>query len=141
MIEVSQVLECKQLRSQGASVRAISRQLGISRNTVRRYLRGEGSPGAYQMQSPRPRPVCDAIAERVRELLVAERREEAERLAAELSRDNARRQREEERVLRDALRRVRDHGPAGVPGAIVLADRDWHPGVLGIVASKIAVST
>ena len=73
MIEVSQVLECKQLRSQGASVRAISHQLGISRNTVRRYLRGEGSPGAYQMQSPRPRPVRDAIGERVCELLVAER--------------------------------------------------------------------
>ncbi len=72
------------------------------------------------------------------ELLVADRREEAERLAAELSRDNARRQREEERVLRDALRRVQDPGRDGIPRAIVLADRDWHPGVLGIVASKIA---
>jgi len=73
MIEVSQVLECKQLRSQGASVRAISRQLGISRNTVRRYLRGEGSPGRYQMTSPRPQPARERIGDRVRELLVGER--------------------------------------------------------------------
>lgn len=72
MIEVSQVLECKQLRGQGASIRAISRALGISRNTVRRYLRGEGLPGSYQMSTPRPQPVRDEIRARVRELLVTE---------------------------------------------------------------------
>ena len=73
MIEVSQVLECKQLHGRGASIRSISRKLGISRNTVRRYLRGEGLPGRYQMTSPRPQPTRDLIRDRVRELLATER--------------------------------------------------------------------
>jgi transposase len=72
MIEVSQVLECKQLLSQGASIRAISKKVGISRTTVRRYLRGEGSPGVYQMQNPRPQPTRDVIRAEVRELLETE---------------------------------------------------------------------
>lgn len=79
MIEVSQVLECKQLRSQGASIRSISKKMGISRNTVRRYLRGTGVPGRYQMKTPRRQPVRDAIRERVRDLLVAERDKETPR--------------------------------------------------------------
>jgi transposase len=79
MIEVSQILECKQLHARGASIRAISSQLGISRNTVRRHLRGEGTPGKYQMSSPRPQPSRDAIRERVRELLVAEREKQTPR--------------------------------------------------------------
>jgi transposase len=79
MIEVSQVLQCKQLRSQGASIRAISKETGISRNTVRRYLRGEAFPGTYAMKSPRPQPVRDAIRTRVRELLVSEREKETPR--------------------------------------------------------------
>jgi len=73
MIEVSQVLECKQLHGQGASIRSISKQVGISRNTVRRYLRGEGAAGKYQMTSPRSQPVRDEIRARVRGLLEAER--------------------------------------------------------------------
>ena len=73
MIEVSQVLECKQLRSQGASIRGISKEIGISRNTVRRYLRGEAIPGKYTMSKRRPQPVRDEIRERVCELLVKER--------------------------------------------------------------------
>jgi len=72
MIEVSQVLECKQLHGRGASIRSSSRQLGISRNTVRRYLRGEGIPGRYQMTSPRPQPTREVIRDRVVELLRAE---------------------------------------------------------------------
>ena len=39
-----------QLKGEGKSIRAIARTLGISRNTVRRYLRADGVPG------PRPRP-------------------------------------------------------------------------------------
>jgi transposase len=73
MIEVNQILKCKQLRSEGASIRRISETIEVSRNTVRRYLRGEGVPGTYQMNDPRPQPTRDAIRERVRELLVKER--------------------------------------------------------------------
>ncbi len=40
MLEVSQVLECKQLHARGRSIRAIAKELGVSRNTVRGYLRG-----------------------------------------------------------------------------------------------------
>ncbi len=72
MIEVNQVLECKQLHSRGVSIREISRRLGLSRNTVRRYLRGEGEAGAYRMQQPRPQPVQDRVRENIRDLLVAE---------------------------------------------------------------------
>lgn len=55
MIEVSQVQQCKQLDAQGASIRAIAAELGLSRNTVRRYLRG-AQPGRYQMKERRPQP-------------------------------------------------------------------------------------
>lgn len=79
MIEVSQVLECKQLHGQGMSIREISRKLEISRNTVRRYLRGEGLPGTYKMTSPRLQPARDAIRQRVRDLLEAEREKETPR--------------------------------------------------------------
>ncbi len=70
-------------------------------------------------------------------LLVATDEAEAFRIARELHLENGRRQREEERILREAesaLARERDDGPRG---AIVLADPSWHPGVLGIVASRL----
>jgi len=44
-----------------ASIRSISVKLGTSRNTVRRYLRGERLAGKYQMTSPRPQSVRDAL--------------------------------------------------------------------------------
>jgi len=53
MLEVSQVLKCKQLHAGGASIRAIARDLGVSRSTVRRYVRGEREPGEYRMKSQR----------------------------------------------------------------------------------------
>jgi single-stranded-DNA-specific exonuclease len=71
------------------------------------------------------------------EILVTGDRREAVRLAAELHADNARRQREEARILRCAEAALLSGPPPDGRNAIVLADPDWHPGVLGIVASKL----
>lgn len=72
MLEVSQVLQFKQLAGQGVPIREISRQLQVSRNTVRRYLRG-AEPGVYRQTKPRPQPATAPIRERVRALLEEER--------------------------------------------------------------------
>ena len=74
-------------------------------------------------------------ASRSAKVLVSDSREEAVRLARELNEDNARRQREEARILA----RVEQSLSAGgeIPPAIVLSDPAWNAGVLGIVASRI----
>ncbi|RKY17990.1 MAG: IS21 family transposase [Planctomycetota bacterium] len=72
MLEVSHVLKCKQLHAQGASIRAIARDLDISRNTVRRYVRGERQPGEYRQSGQRCQPARDKIRSEVEALLKAE---------------------------------------------------------------------
>jgi single-stranded-DNA-specific exonuclease len=72
------------------------------------------------------------------ELLVTGSAETAQRIASELHADNARRQREEDRMLREAEGALSPGPPPEELGAIVLADPGWHLGVLGIVASKLA---
>ncbi len=72
------------------------------------------------------------------DLLVTADEREAFRIAAELNVENSRRQREEERIARDAeAALLAGPGPSSL-GAIVLGDPGWHPGVLGIVASRLA---
>lgn len=79
MLEVDQVLECKQLHARGVSIREISSQLEIARNTVRRYVRGEAVPGHYRQQGRRARPVTDSVEGVVKDLLEAERSKETPR--------------------------------------------------------------
>jgi single-stranded-DNA-specific exonuclease len=74
-------------------------------------------------------------ASRSARILVSESREEAGRLARELNDDNARRQREEERILARVEAELSSGGD--LPPAIVLSDPAWNAGVLGIVASRI----
>ncbi len=54
MITFEMHMEIKILHKQGMSNRAIARKLGISRNTVRRYLRAQCEPVKY---TPRPAAV------------------------------------------------------------------------------------
>lgn len=56
------------VRAQGVPVRRVARELGISRNTVRRYL-DDTTPIGERRASPRPRPVQEAVAPRLRALL------------------------------------------------------------------------
>ncbi len=77
-------------------------------------------------------------ATRGSELLVTDDFGRALRIAEELHTDNAWRQREEERIMREAKAALESGEPLSSLSAIVLADAGWHPGILGIVASKIA---
>ncbi|CUQ68260.1 single-stranded-DNA-specific exonuclease RecJ [Candidatus Nitrospira inopinata] len=67
-------------------------------------------------------------------LLTTESEAEAKRLAEELDQLNRLRQRLESEIMRDATAAVE----AGeLPDAIVVASREWHMGVVGIVASRL----
>jgi len=52
MIKKEGCMEIKILHRQGVGIREIARQMGVSRNTVRKYLRGEPEPG-YAARPPR----------------------------------------------------------------------------------------
>jgi single-stranded-DNA-specific exonuclease len=66
--------------------------------------------------------------------LMCEDPEQAEELAAMLDDFNRERQAMEERTRREALEMMKDFADDPV---IVLGTRDWHPGVVGIVASRL----
>lgn len=55
MLTKEAVMEIKILSRRGMSIRAIARELGISRNTVRRYLRGEALEAVPRKGPGRPR--------------------------------------------------------------------------------------
>lgn len=78
-----------------------------------------------------------ADAGRAFALLVAEDATEALSLARELDGANRERQQVEERILNEALAMAERGGNAG-RAAVVLASENWHVGVVGIVAAKIA---
>lgn len=69
-------------------------------------------------------------------LLATRDREEARRIAAHLEELNTDRQRIEEEIFHEA-RGMIDAG-AGMGKSFVLASPQWHPGVIGIVASRLA---
>ena len=70
------------------------------------------------------------------ELLLTEDPAQAVRLVQALSALNRDRQAAEQEIYREALERIEAQGGPG--SAIVLADDNWHQGVVGIVASRLA---
>ena len=69
------------------------------------------------------------------ELVLTDDPERGAAIAEELDQANAERRHTETRILFEAEAQVRE---AGDQPAYVLAADDWHPGVIGIVASRIA---
>jgi len=63
---------------------------------------------------------------------------EATMLAAELDGQNRERQEVEKQILDAAIEKIENQFDAARDAAIVVGARGWHPGVLGIVASRIA---
>ncbi|MCO4770896.1 MAG: single-stranded-DNA-specific exonuclease RecJ [Deltaproteobacteria bacterium] len=75
-------------------------------------------------------------AARAVELLLTEDEGAAQELAQLLDQTNTRRRELEQRVYEDSLRQAEELDLDG-PGGLVLWSEDWHPGVIGIVASKV----
>lgn len=71
------------------------------------------------------------------DLLMATDVEEADALAGNLNVNNRQRQKIEEQVVREAMDLIEKEVNFKEDFIIVLSKEDWHPGVLGIVASKI----
>ena len=75
---------------------------------------------------------CDAL-----ELLLTDDPSRARELAAALDTQNSDRQVVEQKILRAAELRLAETFDPARDAAIVLGDEGWHPGVLGIVASRL----
>lgn len=63
--------------------------------------------------------------------------DEADRLALELDASNTRRKQEEERIFNEAKTQADELLAKEKFASLALVGKDWHPGVVGIVASKI----
>ena len=79
-------------------------------------------------------------ADKAVELLLAESEEDAFLLAEFLDKRNSERRGIEERILSDATRMVESVPEYSNSNSLVLSSREWHRGVVGIVASSLAGS-
>ncbi|HKX12933.1 MAG TPA: single-stranded-DNA-specific exonuclease RecJ [bacterium] len=70
-------------------------------------------------------------------LLLCRREDEARELARRLDQANAERQEIEEKIVEEACARVEAEALTGQRRSLVLFQEDWHPGVIGIVASRL----
>jgi len=140
-----------------ATIADVVALLGENRTLARQGLRALAAttkPGLRALlavarasaSAPDERTVAFALAPRLNaagrmhradaglELLLTEDPARAQAIAAELDRANHERRHTETRILSDAERQV---AAAGERAAYVLAGEDWHPGVIGIVASRL----
>ncbi len=79
-----------------------------------------------------------STAEKSLRLLLTQGETEAAELAEFLDKQNRERQEVEKRIFAAAEEKIAKEFDPSRDAAIVVFERDWHPGVLGIVASRIA---
>jgi single-stranded-DNA-specific exonuclease len=125
---------------QGLKVLEESRRPGII--ALKEAVGLEGKPISYRDAVFRLAPKLNAAgrlgqARCALELLINQDLRQARLQADYLDNLNRQRQALEEEVLQQAARLIRQGGLAARP-VLVLAQEGWHPGVIGIVASRLA---
>src|SRR5436190_12344932 len=78
-----------------------------------------------------------STAEKSLRLLLTQDESEAAALAGELDQQNRERQEVEQQIVDAAIERIDSEFNPARDAASVVGERGWHPGVLGIVASRI----
>ena len=68
-------------------------------------------------------------------MLITKDHQEAEKIAQELDEENRKRQQIENNIFKEACQLIEESG--GNQRVLVLASSDWHPGVIGISASRL----
>lgn len=76
-------------------------------------------------------------AERALDLLLADDPEAAQEMAEEINDMNVRRHSEEDKIYKEAVAWLQAHPEEAHLPIIIVSGKDWHEGVLGIVASKL----
>ena len=76
-------------------------------------------------------------ADRAVRLFLSDYEEEAVRFAGEMEEENQKRQQAEQEILKKAVAFLEGHPRRLLDRVLVVAGENWHPGVLGIVSSKI----
>jgi single-stranded-DNA-specific exonuclease len=145
LVALATVADCVPLRDENRRlVREGLHALAVSRKPgIRALLRvAKVDPGALDARAIgfRLAPRINAAGRLYRadaglELVLTDDAERAAAIADELDHANAERRLTETRILFEAEAQVRELGPQP---AYVLAGEGWHPGVIGIVASRIA---
>jgi single-stranded-DNA-specific exonuclease len=145
LVALATVADCVPLRGENRRlVRAGLRALAASRKPgIRALIRvAKVDPGALDARAIgfRLAPRINAAGRLHRadaglELVLTDDAERAAATAAELDAANSERRHTETRILFEAEALVRE---AGDQPAYVLAGEGWHPGVIGIVAARIA---
>ena len=78
-----------------------------------------------------------STAENAVALFISEDLGEARELARELNEKNSNRQSTEAEIIKEAISLLESNPALIGANSIVLASRNWHPGIIGIVASRI----
>ena len=137
------VAENRTLARAGLRVLARTRNLGLRRLMELARVAPYGGRVPAEDVAFRLAPRLNAAgrvgaAEDALRLLVTEDSSEAEDLAWALEEQNRRRRSADRRVLQEAEGELLRRFDPEHHGAAVLWSEDWHPGVIGIVASKLA---
>lgn len=70
-------------------------------------------------------------------LLLAQDREQAQEMAVSLDQENKNRQSMEAQIAGEALKEIDDNTNLLEDKCLILASENWHPGIIGIVASRL----
>jgi single-stranded-DNA-specific exonuclease len=125
----------------GLRALAVSRKPGI-RALLTRVGAPEGDSVGTDHVSFRLGPRLNSVgrmgsADSGVKLLITSDPSEADRLAGYLERRNAERRQADQRVYAEVEAQIADRFDPATDSAVVVWGDDWHPGVIGIVASRI----